>query len=404
MPTDFETPAYYLLTFLYNEQESYGARLYWDKYNRFTKELLNENLNFPHKKVAICFYGVLRGAWEENLQDIIDVVAKPLNADCFLFSWDEYQQYPSLMGGYHWADRVFKKPFGEIVPKAIKTHSTFRPLLPNTYEKLQTEYNVKIPKNKIKKFKQKNKEIKEINLVSQYDLPEIVYKTYNGKLYYGYEQTFELMRKYEFKTKTDYDLVIILRSDIRPTEVNINKIQNIQLNEIADNFFGWGSGSGCFVGHKQVVKNYIGMLKHQNVIIKNKFLAPDIGNNHAMGYKYPVLFGTRIIKPLVSFDIYHTKALNGINCLPDFKKQLELDLKNAIDSGKINYETKEQIEDFFQKLRAEYKLPLKNANTFNRITGKTTLHGSKWFQRFIKKLKNSTKKRIDSLKKFIKAN
>ncbi|WP_341463887.1 hypothetical protein, partial [Campylobacter lanienae] len=366
MPMRYETPPYDILTFLHSQANLEGGKIYYNKYRLRTQKLLNSTLNLPPKKIAICLYGVLRGAWKENLEEIIEVMAKPLNADCFLFSWDEYQEWPSLMGGYYWAHRAFRKDIAEKCPKEIETHAIFRANMPYTYKALSKEYNIKIDKEQLEQFINSNPNIKGFRLEDQ---TKFYYNDHNSKLYYGLYSTFKTMESYEYNTKALYDIVIISRVDVRPHSIDIDNINNIQPNEIADGFMSWGSGSGCFVGHREAVKNYISIWDNKEIIKSNEFINA-FGNNHEMGYKYPSLYGYNIIKPITSFEFYYTTALKGIK-FPDISKEIFLDLSNLKIDGKLSQNKIDEINNFFDLIRLNYGLPSSKARAFDRISDST---------------------------------
>lgn len=361
MPMQPETPPYYLLIFLHSNSNLEGANIYQRKYNYRAQELLKNTIQLPAKRIAICFYGVLRGAWKENLQEIIDVMAKPLNADCFLFSWDEYQQWPSLMGGYHWAHRAFKQEIANKTPKEIETHRQFIELMPKTYQKLNAEYNIKIEDNEINKFIEANPCIKKYRLENQ---EQFFYNFWNSKLYYGYYSTFKLMEEYEYQNKSLYDIVIIYRSDTKPFAVDIHSIERLKPDEISDGFMGWGSGSGNFIGHREAIKNYITLWNNQYHIEKSRVICA-YGNNHEMGYKYPILFGYNIVKAISSYDIYYSTALAGL-CFPDVSKEIKEDCDDLTKNNILSKDSIQNILDFFDIVRKSYNIPSSKARIATR--------------------------------------
>lgn len=358
--------SYYFLIFLHSLMNIEGVKNYWDKYHLRTQYFYRNNMNLPKKRIAICFYGVLRGAWKENLQEIIDVMAKPLNADCFLFSWDEYQQWPSLMGGGHWANRAFKREIAKLVPQEISTHAALKKYMPFTYHALHSEYNLKIEICEIEDLVANNSCIKSYQLDNQ----ENFYQNYgNAKLFHGYYSSFKLMESYEYENKFLYDIVIMNRVDVKPYPIDIDTIEKLQPNEIADYMCEAGSGSGCFVGYREAIKNYLSMCEHKAIIEQNRFFVV-YGHNHELGYKYPAMLGYRIIKPIVSSYIVYTTALNGL-CFPRITKEVEYDCnilkKNKIFTNKqIN-----QIMNFFNYVSNSYDAPSPNARIIYRLSPST---------------------------------
>lgn len=371
MPMQFESKQYLILTFLHSQCDTLGARIYWDKFNTITRELLQKELPRTRKKLAVAFYGVLRGAWQENLQEILDITIKPLEkdleVDCFLFSWDEYQQWSSLMGGACWAERVFGTEIGDMCPEYILTHAKLKELLPNVYDELQTEYNVQIPQDSLMNLKQQNPNFRKWLLESQNNQD---FNFYNAKLLYSYKSAFNLIQNYEREKNIEYDYVMLLRSDIKPHPITSNDIYNLLPNEIADSFFPGGSGNGCFVGRREAIKDYVSLWDNRVDMGHNRFIHSSVGENHEMGFKYPALFNCRIVKPVVTCNVRNTTALKSI-CFPDIKEVLERDLKTALENNIITEDRVKAISDFFYMLMRNYKRPSKDSRIYYRMSGET---------------------------------
>lgn len=282
MPMHFEGKQYLILTFLHSQCDTLGARIYWDKFNTIIRELLQKELPRVKKKLAVAFYGVLRGAWQENLQEILDTTIKPLEkdleVDCFLFSWDEYQQWSSLMGGACWAERVFGTEIGNMCPEYILTHANLRELLPNVYDELQSEYNVQISHDSLINLKKQNPNFRKWLLETQNNQD---FNFYNAKLLYSYKAAFNLIQSYEREKNIEYDYVMLLRSDIKPHPITADDVYRLLPNEIADSMRHFGSGHGCIAGWRESVKNYVGMWDNREALSKNKYIiSRSIGDNH----------------------------------------------------------------------------------------------------------------------------
>ena len=362
VPLQYESAPYEFLCFIYSQMKLEGARRYWNLYNKKMQRFLRDNMPLPKKKIAICLYGVFRGAWVENLQEVIDTMATPLDADVFLFSWDEYQEWPSLMGGYYWANRALKVEIAKECPPEIATHNNFRENMPHTYKALCSEYNLKIPQSTMDSILKKNPCIKSYKLESQ---QKFLHGFWSAKLYYGMYATFKLMESYEFSKKSLYDIVIICRSDIRPSPIKYEALEGLGPNEIADEFMNWGSGSGCFVAHREAAKNYVSLWKHKGLLEQNRLLLA-YGNNHELGLKWPAILGLNITKSIISFDFYHTTALAGIR-FPCVNSEIEKDFKELREKGALSEEVISKIAAFFALVRENYKLPSSEARIESRI-------------------------------------
>lgn len=110
---------YYLLQKMYDINTS-GSKIYHSLFvNELQDQLKNGNIK-SETKFAICMYGMLRGDWKGTLEKNIKIVKEQLNADIFLFTWDEKQDWQNItIGGDCWVDRKLAKDFFRESPKEI---------------------------------------------------------------------------------------------------------------------------------------------------------------------------------------------------------------------------------------------------------------------------------------------
>ena len=348
---------YLFLYFLHQSKNRY----YWDKYHFIAQNILKKSFNMPPKKIAICLFGVLRGAWKENLEEIIEVMAKPLNADCFLFSWDEYQEWPSLTGGHNWVERLLTPNFLSIVPKEIQTKESLAKYMPFTYKKLNNEYNVKINLDEFSSFIQLNSIIKRYELENQESFGENIGCS---KLHYAQNRAFKVMEAYEYQIKSSYDIVILSRVDIKPYPVDYDKIINLRHDELTEYYTTWGSGRTCFVGYREAVKNYTSVYENLSKLKNNKFIF-QWADPHEIAYKYITLLGYRITEPITSDQIHHTTASAGF-CFPDVSEEVMLDCKNLEINNILSKEIIYKIADLFKSIKEHYPQPSSKARCIDR--------------------------------------
>ena len=328
-----------LINYLFHSKED-GAKNYLLKYHEQTRKILYLNLKnkFPQKRIAICFYGVFRGGWKENLQEIINIIAKPLNADCFLFSWDEYQQWPSINGSVDWASRSFNKEISIKVPEIIKNRFEFQKLMPLTYRKLLNEYYHKINIIELENFINNNNCIKSYKLENQNIFN---YNYFTVKMFYGWQASYNLMRQYEILNSIEYDIVILCRNDIKAISIDLKDIDIMQPNEIMEYSF---SGSGIIMGYREAIKNYLSHFYYTN-ILQNDDLILSAYNNHEIGHKYPLFMGYNAVKGGINFSYISNHVINGY-FFPDIMQEVEEDCKNLINNGADKNKV-DLIEKFF---------------------------------------------------------
>ncbi|MDD6056114.1 MAG: hypothetical protein PUB96_06190 [Helicobacteraceae bacterium] len=348
------TPIYDLLAFLNWSGDSRGAKAAWRKYHNFMQKYFKEKTPLKAPKVAFCLYGKLRGDWKTHIEEIIEKMAKPLNADVFLFSWEEYCPWPSLMGCGRWAIRVLTRELFEKIPKEIEYNVDFYKNMPLTCEKLNYEYNIKLSKQEMEEFLSKNPSVKKYKLESE----NLEHTTANQeKFFYGQYATFKLMESYEEQQGFIYDKVILHRVDTEAVPLKLEQIESLAPNEIGQYFETWGGGgrSTEIAGFRDAIKNCLSVWENRDIIKK----APYFGNfyPHHLWYKYPQMLGydtVGIHAVPFSGSLSFTTALKGVK-LPDIKKEVEIDLNNALKNGLLNVLQVQKISEFFEVLQKTYE-------------------------------------------------
>ena len=320
-----------------------------------------QGYNKRKKRVAVCTYGIFRGSYKDTLQDIIDNLAAPLDADVFIFSWDEYHVYPTLCGGLHWARRIFKNNIADIVPTFIETHETFSKEMPNTYKALQVEYFGKVDEEDFSKFASNNQRIKLYRFDNQLTLKQQDVYT---KLYTGMYRCVELMKEYERNNVFEYDYVVIARNDadvIKPLALEV--LEKMGFDEVADGHFEMGTGQGMPYGKRAAV------LALCNYLYEIPFLSLPHGGtweNHQAFFYYSQIMRLKNVNFERDLTIRNTKCLSGIK-LPDIKESVKTDLEFMRKNG-ISEENIAKCRDFFDELINEYGI-LNIDETRATITG-----------------------------------
>lgn len=349
---------HHFLFFLHSTTNTLGGKIYWDIYNHNMKKFLEIENN--KKKIAICFYGVLRGHWENNLCDLLSNL-EYLKADCFLLTWNEYQEWPGFMGGLNWADRCFPKEISIKVPEYIKTKENFQKFLPKTAVLFQSEYFKSVNQKDIVNIKNKYDSFKDYCLKPQPDFQTIS----RGKImFYGIYNAFKLIEQYEYRNNFEYDYILLLRNDIALTgSIDINKIYNIEEGEISDYYTLWGgSGSGNFLGKRKTMKIYASLYEKFDKLKENKFIV-NVYDNHEISYKFLAMHDIRLVKQIIPFNIQNEKLKTGYK-IPDFSNALFQDLQQY--NGKDN-KFVDEIKYFFSLLAQKYKFVDKFSRRFDRF-------------------------------------
>ncbi|EFM2941160.1 capsular biosynthesis protein, partial [Campylobacter upsaliensis] len=96
-------------------------------------------------KIALCLSGALRYDYCEDLRHIVKNVATPLNADIFLFSWDEAYLWAGAGGlGVGFLRNFIDEKLLQNAPNELLIDNYhFSKLFPNVFSLIEQEYAAK---------------------------------------------------------------------------------------------------------------------------------------------------------------------------------------------------------------------------------------------------------------------
>lgn len=360
--------SYKILHKLYNSNQE-GARIFFNIFNARLRKYLSVwdkcDTMLAKPKIAICLYGILRGNYLKALENISAKLALPLNADLFLFTWDEYHLWPGLGGGYNWIERKCTKDFAKevgIIGDKNFLIQNFR----NTALKLETEYLVKLTQEEIQKISQipnfKHGELGDQSAFDNTPSPN------HAKLFYGIYKSFEVMQNYEKMQNFQYDYVIITRIDIEPVLNldNFHHLTSLKPNQIDTPVIDYGgSGTGSAFGTRYA------MQKHAQLFLKRHLLAGDmigwIDDNHQIFFKWEVYNGLEQVKTnFITFDLIgQTSVVDGF-AFPNITKELAEDIETLKE--KFSPQEIQSFKKAFQKVKKHFKTMQKTGfRTFNKI-------------------------------------
>lgn len=302
---------------------------YIDKF--FT--LSGQNLfdRFYKKKVAVLFSGQLRGDWEANLKDIISEIVHPLEADCFVFTWNKIADWPGLGGSPTWSKRFLRRIVNP-VPEIIRTKNSLQKKCPAVYKKLSKACLSKLDILKFNKFSC----VKSVVAHDEKEF-ELNFGTTSSasKQYYALYQVYQEMMQYEKNNNIRYDIVIRIRPDIKLSAKGVikNIVDNLKINEVITGGFGKiGSDDSFLIGCRNSIKNLF--LLWENA--KNNYVPyinfPNFDDTHGNIMKLFLLEGIKLSNSSLSYSkktitLEDTPCLRGI-MFPDIKQELETDLTN----------------------------------------------------------------------------
>lgn len=323
-----------------------------------------DNKQKPHvryKKFAICLYGILRGDYKATLEDIITNLAIPLNADVFLFTWDMHQIWPGLCGWANWVMRMLEPALCEVVPFEVSYHSYFPKLLPNVYQKLDSEYSVPLDVSIIRDLQSQYSCFKHYEIVNQEQTQ------YEGKemgggyhLYYGIHRSIEVMKQYEILHNITYDFIFTFRSDgdIRYIKKDmgqaLEELQTCRPNEIFDTLGDGGNDNITMYGPREVMfalGSLYTFMKELNI----KAYKDMKYNNHIMSFLYLTMCGVTRNKVASIEQQYGmgNKCQKGMS-FPDVEQELLLDIKTLQQQSAVNQFKLQSFIDTFAVLKRVY--------------------------------------------------
>ncbi|WP_086226136.1 hypothetical protein [Campylobacter devanensis] len=174
-------------------------------------------------KVALCISGAFRGEnFIEDIRNSINGIAKPLNADVFIASWDSYKVWMGLCGGIPgWLRILYSQNIIEAAPKEIVVvNAEFKDKCPNIYNALNREIDRPIT-SKILNRIQKLPNVKGVYLSNEREFlqkyPCKLDVATSLKMTYNYTRVAKLIQDYEEKHNFYYDYIIHIRPDFKYT-------------------------------------------------------------------------------------------------------------------------------------------------------------------------------------------
>ena len=190
-------------------------------------------------KVALCISGAFRGEnFIEDIRNSINGIAKPLNADVFIASWDSYKVWMGLCGGEPgWLRILYSQNIIEAAPKEIVVfNAEFKDKFPNIYNALNREIDIPIASKILNKI-QKLPNVKGVYLSNEREFLQkypckLDYAT-SLKMTYNYTRVVKLIQDYEEKHNFYYDYIIHIRPDHEYTlNFSIDTLEKLKDNQL----------------------------------------------------------------------------------------------------------------------------------------------------------------------------
>ena len=346
----------------FNDQK--GAKKFFDDFIFQASLLVRKNLTdrFLGSKVAICFHGIFRGDFEGQINDTLEKLAKPLNADVFIFTWDKFQEWGGLCGGISWSDRLLEKKLAESAPAEIGLNENFRKFFPNTSKVLSYEYRTPLSHKAMQKFIAKNPCIRAYALENQ----DHKYLVWGEKIYYGMQKSLDLMQEYENKHNIRYDFIIFARPDFEIIKtISLEDLRELDLNEICEEYGFYGSGSAFPYGRAEAMRHYVSLMSNLHHL-QGSYLT-NVADNHDTQSKWAMYFNlkTRDWKHITA--LYNRYAPSDIICLkklriPNIKKAFKEDL--VVLQKEFDEEKLKEFESFFDRFTSHYECVSKKAKRY----------------------------------------
>lgn len=361
LPMKPETFLYFMLVYLqrYSPYNS-GARLYYDVYINESREVLLNSLNKNiAPKIAICFYGMCRGDWKSTLQKNFNNLAKPLNADVFMFSWTKYSEWAYCGGRSIWA-RILPIESFRNAPKHIQYNSDFKIYFPKTYNRLMQNYLKDITPEELRQLQKENIFFRKYYLVEQDDFNKKYYDnnipSNTVYLQYGLYQGFKLIEQYENENKFEYDYVALIRVD---AEINgeipdINNLRKLKINEICDSHNGAGIlPIGNIIGRRCAMEKFSRWFLEREEYENLQYFTKEF-TAHESSMKYCIISGIKISPSQLKMKFLETECLKGM-VMPDIESCLCEDIADIKKKNVLNEDELDKCLDFFKFIKSFFK-------------------------------------------------
>lgn len=376
IPLEYSKLSYSILASLQRDFPSYqGSIIYYDLFTKKTKDIINKSIsNTPTPRVAICLYGLFRGDWKKTLEKTLEIFAKPLNADVFIFTWDHYAQWSGFAGGPTWAWRVLNEDIRKVMPDELKNNNDMWNLLPNVTSKLCAEYMAPLELDDLENIKLKYNCIRTIRMENQKEFEESRTSdnpfSANGTSYlqYGVWRTFQLAQEYEYVNNIKYDFVAIIRNDSEPcgSAPKIEELLKLDFNDICDDHISAGMFSiGNVIGRRFAIETFASWYHYRPYLETSPLFYYSPFAAHESAMKHSLVHGLRICKGLLPMIYGETLCLKGMR-LPNILLELRQDLEQLRNNKNYCEAKIQEFEDFFIFLKNYFKPLSDNAYKYSR--------------------------------------
>ncbi|WP_290880253.1 hypothetical protein [Helicobacter sp.] len=330
-----------------------GAKIYYNRFLVNCKKFSFKNIHIKtNKRVAVLISGAFRGDWKSVLSKTFKNVVEPLNADCFVFSWDCAMVWPGYNASSDWAWRYLPKSILDSAPNGIKNKKFLETNFPKVSEKIRQEYGVYIDKDEVLAI---SPNVKKVSLIC---VDEFVKKYGNvpniSKMFYGFYKSLCLMQEFEKENGFEYDFVIRARPDFHfPFSITLEELESIQQQEIINTYCNTGVSDTFFCGRRHTMSIVCQLWSfaslNQHLPMFKDF--PKLPYAHECFAQYLLLNNIRLLlwrgKKLLNESIYD---LQKSIAFPDIGLELLQDVESLKNKGQFTSEQLKAYCVFFENI------------------------------------------------------
>lgn len=305
-------------------------------------QIKNSNIIKSEKtnKFAICISGLYRNH-QNSLKSIIENIAKPLNADVYVHTWDKNAIW-SGFGGSPIAHRIFEKEISECIPKDIYFNlNNLEKFMPNTYDLIKNPMFIDLDLNEIKSILKpkdilvENQDSVFSKIKSEANFTQLRGSLNQIKMFYGIKKSIDLALKND-----NYDYIIRLRPDILISKkINTSSFINLENNTIYTSFGDYGLGDAEFIISSSMAYNL-------SNFINNMFIYEKL----SLYTQFPLYDSHNLLLLwMVENNYKYSPSLNSRHLLKsDLSKYHIDDIEGAIlkDFSNMSTEDKSRFESF----------------------------------------------------------
>ena len=329
----------------------------------------NAALYLTKPKVAVCFYGAIRGVdWQERLSENVKLICKPLMADSFLFSWNQCFVWPGFfrLSSQSWINRFLSAEMRDAPQEILEIYRGTN-IFSNVYNILKNEMCIPVSNEEILKAGIGYVQTMDLNcFLASSEYMEIVRKLSHISKKRGYilrnfvillfirYKVFAYMSQVSKELNKNYDYIICCRHDIKYGNINISfaELAKLQFNEVGDRILGDAMSTHFVYGKFRAMEVYCDLFKSLvDFMLISGVKNITTGLIHGLSYNW-LIFNGIVVKNNTTM-IYRFNDINRF-AIPDISEHLHRDIEKMRINNDFSEEKIASFQAWFDKFCLNY--------------------------------------------------